>query len=95
MVISDEIHCELVFSGYIYTPFASLSEKFLMHSITCISPCKAFKITGLQIVNIISADAKIRAKIDRSININEVCNVNPFGILATMATYNENEEWLR
>lgn len=93
-VVSDEIHCELVFPGYTYTPFASLSEKFLMHSVTCISPSKAFNIAGLQIANIISADAEIRTKIDRSININEVCDVNPFGILATLAAYNESEEWL-
>lgn len=71
-VVSDEIHCELVFPGYTYTPFASLSEEFLMHSVTCTSPSKAFNLAGLQIANIISADANIRRKIDKAININEV-----------------------
>lgn len=61
-VVSDEIHCELVFPGYTYTPFASLSEKFRMHSVTCTSPSKAFNLAGLQIANIISADADIREK---------------------------------
>ena len=75
-VVSDEIHCELVFPGYTYTPFASLSEKFRMHSVTCTSPSKAFNLAGLQIANIISADADIRKKIDKAININEVCDVN-------------------
>ena len=85
VVVSDEIHCELVLPGYVYTPFASLSEEFLQHSVTCVSPSKGFNIAGLQIANIISADGEIRRKIDRAINVNEVCDVNPFGVLATMA----------
>lgn len=93
-VISDEIHCELVFPGYHYTPFASISENFLQHSVTCISPSKAFNIAGLQIANIVCADSERRMKIDRAININEVCDVNPFGVVATIAAYREGEEWL-
>ena len=93
-VVSDEIHCELVFPGHTYTSFASLSEEFRMHSVTCTSPSKAFNLAGLQIANIISADADIRRKIDKAININEVCDVNPFGVEALIAAYNEGEEWL-
>ena len=93
-IVSDEIHCELVFLGHHYTPFASISEDFLRHSVTCISPSKAFNIAGLQIANIVCADAGCRAKIDRAINDNEVCDVNPFGVIATQAAYNEGEEWL-
>ena len=93
-VVSDEIHCELVFPGHRYTPFASISEDFLRHSVTCISPSKAFNIAGLQIANIVCSDAEYRAKIDRAINDNEVCDVNPFGIITTQAAYNEGEEWL-
>lgn len=93
-VVSDEIHCELVFPAYRYTPFASLSKEFLQHSVTCISPSKAFNIAGLQIANIVCSDASRRAKIDRAINDNEVCDVNPFGVIATQAAYNEGEEWL-
>lgn len=94
VVISDEIHCELVFPGHTYTPFASLSEEMLLHSVTCLSPSKAFNIAGLQIANIVCADADLRMRIDRAINDNEVCDVNPFGIIATIAAYNEGEEWL-
>ena len=93
-VVSDEIHCELVFPGHRYTPFASISEDFLRHSVTCISPSKAFNIAGLQIANIVCADADRCARIDRAINDNEVCDVNPFGVIATQAAYNEGEEWL-
>lgn len=93
-VIADEIHCELVFPGHAYTPFASIGEEFLQNSVTCLSPSKSFNIAGLQIANIISCDETVRRKIDRAININEVCDVNPFGIEATIAAYNEGEEWL-
>ena len=93
-VIADEIHCELVYSGHTYTPFASLSDEFLQHSVTCVSPSKAFNIAGLQIANIVAADNNMRLKIDRAINDNEVCDVNPFGVQALIAAYNEGEDWL-
>ena len=84
-VVADEIHCELTYEGHDYTPFASLSERFQQNSVTCISPSKAFNLAGLQIANIISSDEEVRCRIDRAININEVCDVNPFGVIATIA----------
>lgn len=93
-VVADEIHCELVMPGHHYTPFASVSDEFLRQSVTCFSPSKAFNIAGLQIANIVCADAERRARIDRAINDNEVCDVNPFGVIALQAAYNEGEAWL-
>lgn len=93
-VVSDEIHGELVFPGHVYTPFASISDDFLRHSVTCLSPSKAFNLAGLQIANIVAADPAVRAKIDKAVNVNEVCDVNPFGVEALIAAYNEGEEWL-
>ena len=93
-VVADEIHCELTYEGHDYTPFASLSERFQQKSVTCVSPSKAFNIAGLQIANIVAADVEVRRRIDRAININEVCDVNPFGVIATIAAYNEGGEWL-
>ncbi len=93
-VIADEIHCELTYPGHDYTPFASLSQEFLTHSATCNSPTKAFNIAGLQISNIVTADTGIREKIDKAININEVCDVNPFGVEALVAAYDQGEDWL-
>ena len=94
IVVSDEIHCEIVHPGYKYIPFASISEEFQKHSVTCISPSKAFNIAGLQIANIIVENEEWRQRIDKAININEVCDVNPFGVIATIAAYNEGGEWL-
>ena len=93
-VASDEIHCELTFDGHRYTPYATLGEEFARRSASCISPTKAFNIAGLQIANIVAADADVRSRIDRAINIFEVCDVNPFGVEALIAAYNGGEEWL-
>ena len=93
-VVADEVHCELTYEGHDYTPFASLSERFPQKSVTCVSPSKAFNIAGLQIANIVAADEEVRRRIDRAININEVCDVIPFGVIATTAAYNEGGEWL-
>ena len=94
VVVADEIHCEIVHPGYKYIPFASVSEEFQKHSVTCVAPSKAFNIAGLQIANIIVENDEWRQRIDKAININEVCDVNPFGVIATIAAYNEGEEWL-
>ena len=93
-VLSDEIHCDIVMPGYKYTPFASLSDEFLLHSATCTAPTKTFNIAGTQIANITAADEDVRRRIDRAININEVCDVSPFGVTALQAAYNGGEEWL-
>ena len=93
-VISDEIHCELTFANHDYTPYGTLPDRYTSHSSVCVSPSKAFNIAGLQIANIITPDADIRTRIDRAININEVCDVNPFGVEATIAAYRESAEWL-
>ena len=93
-VLSDEIHCELVMSKHQFIPFASISKECLDNSITCNSPSKSFNIAGLQIANIISNNEETRRRIDRAININEICDVNPFGVVALQAAYNEGEPWL-
>lgn len=93
-VIADEIHCELVMPGHTFVPFASISEDTLNNSITCNSPSKSFNTAGLQIANIICNDKKTRLRIDRAININEVCDVNPFGVIALQAAYNKGSDWL-
>ncbi|MGV1721035.1 MalY/PatB family protein [Vibrio furnissii] len=94
MVISDEIHCDLMFPGQTHQPFAALGEAFLRHSVTTHSPSKSFNIAGLQIANIIAADERIRARVDRALNIHEVCDVNPLGVTALIAAYNDSEAWL-
>lgn len=94
-VVSDEIHCELTMPGHKFTPFASVSSWALQHTVTLSSPSKSFNTAGLQIANIICADEEMRRRIDRVVNIFEVCDVNPFGPVALQAAYNEGEPWLK
>lgn len=99
LLISDEIHNELTAPGTLYVPFGTVaSDKDAglegLRYCVCTSPSKAFNIAGLQNANIIVPEANLRRKIDRAININETCDVNPFGVEAIMAAYNEGLPWL-
>ncbi|WP_320151183.1 MalY/PatB family protein [uncultured Tolumonas sp.] len=94
LMISDEIHCDLVFPHQKHQPYATLGADFLAQSITCLSPSKTFNIAGLQIANIVVADPALRSRIDKALNIHEVCDVNPFGVTATIAAYTKGTEWL-
>lgn len=94
-VVADEIHCELVMPGYKYIPYGSVNDDLLKYAVILSSPSKAFNIAGLQIANIVCYDENVRRAIDRAININEVCDVNPFGIVGVIAAYNDGEEWLQ
>ena len=93
-VVSDEIHCELMMPSYKFQPFAAVSEACRQNSVILNSPSKSFNIAGLQAANIICSQPSWRRRLDRAININEVCDLNPFGPVALKAAYNESEEWI-
>lgn len=96
LLISDEIHNELARPGTEYVPMGTVltdDDKALLWAV-CTSPSKAFNIAGLQNANIIVGNSELRRRIDRAINLNETCDVNPFGVEALMAAYNEGGEWL-
>lgn len=93
-VVSDEIHCELVMPGYNFHPFAAVSDQCRKNSVILNSPSKSFNIAGLQTANIICSQPEWRRRIDRAININEVCDLNPFGPVALVAAYNESGDWI-
>ena len=89
-IVSDEIHCELVMPGHHFCPMGLIDETAIILN----SPSKSFNIAGLQTANIICTDATTRRRLDRVININEVCDLNPFGPVALIAAYNESENWI-
>jgi cystathionine beta-lyase len=93
VVISDEIHCEILFKGQKHTPFASISKKFEQNSIVCMSPSKTFNLAGLEVSTIIIPNKKLR---DNFINTRSgiVPNPNLFGYTALEAAYNQGDEWL-
>ena len=89
-IVSDEIHCELIIPGYQFCPMGTVDPDAIILN----SPSKSFNIAGLMMANIICQDAATRRRINRAININEVCDVNPFAPIAVKAAYNESEEWI-
>ena len=93
-VVSDEIHCELIMPGYQFQPFAAVSDLCRQNSVILNSPSKSFNIAGLQAANIICSQPEWRRRLDRAININEVCDLNPFGPVGLIAAYNESEDWI-
>ena len=95
-VVADEIHCEFTRPGTEYCSYASLGEEARRNCALCVAASKAFNIAGLQTAHILVADPHRRERIDRAINLHEVCDVNPFGIIATQEAYTEGgAEWLR
>ncbi len=89
-LVSDEIHCELVMPGFTFVPMGTVDTDAVVLN----SPSKSFNIAGLMMANIICPDPVKRRRLDRAININEVCDVNVFGPVAVKAAYNEGEQWL-
>ena len=93
VVISDEIHCELLFKDNQHTPFASISEEFEQNSIVCMSPSKTFNLAGLEVSSIIIPNKKLR-----HLFINTRTGILPepnlFGYTALEAAYRFGDEWL-
>ena len=89
-IVSDEIHCELTMPGHTFVPMGVVNPDAIILN----SPSKSFNIAGLTMANIICQDAETRRRLDRAINIHEVCDVNPFAPEATKAAYNESEDWI-
>jgi cystathionine beta-lyase len=94
IVISDEIHSDLVYKGYKYIPFASISKEFEQNSIICTAPSKTFNLAGLQSSNIIIPNEKFRREYEIALENIEVSRLNVFGMVACEAAYKYGEPWL-
>ena len=92
-VLSDEIHCEFTFPGHQYTPFATVVINDTDFCV-CTSASKAFNIAGLLCADIYVPNAELFAQINHALEIHEVNGLNPFGLVAQVAAYNESEAWL-
>jgi cystathionine beta-lyase len=93
IVVSDEIHCEFAFPGHTYTPFANIAIDD-MDFCVCMSASKAFNIACLLCATIYVPNKELFAQINHALEINEVNGLNPFGLVAQVAAYNESEDWL-
>jgi len=94
LIISDEIHCDLVLPGYIHTPIATLSEKIAANTITLIAPSKTFNLAGLSTSSAIIPDQQLRKSFNRIVENLHVGNGNIFGTSASIAAYTHGQKWL-
>jgi len=93
LVISDEIHADIVFSGR-HTAFSTLDERIARRSVILTSTSKSFNLAGLQLANVIIPDGDLRNTFKRQVDIDGYSNISHFGYAATIAAYNEGAEWL-
>ena len=95
LVVSDEIHCDLLSPGYRHIPFGSLGEEFAMHSIICTAPSKTFNLAGLQTANVIIPNEELRNtfyKEQQKDDGNPKCNI--LGLEGCRLAYTHGEAWL-
>ena len=93
LVVSDEIHSDILFNGNRHTVYASLSEAAAQNSIVCTAPSKTFNLAGLQFSNIIIANENLRREFLAEMDRTGYCEPSLFGLIATTAAYSEGGEW--
>jgi cysteine-S-conjugate beta-lyase len=93
IVLSDEIHCELLFKGHRHTPFASISEQFEQNSLVCMSPSKTFSLAGLGASSIIIPNKRLREEFVNA-RTGILPGPNLFALTALEAAFRYGDEWL-
>jgi cystathionine beta-lyase len=94
LILSDEIHSDLILKGSRHIPIASLSAEVSDITVTCIAPSKTFNLAGLSTSVIITSNKTLKEKYDKIIDDVHVGGGNIFGFIAFEVAYNKGEEWL-
>lgn len=94
LVVSDEIHCDILFDGNKHTVFASLSKEAAQNSIVCTAPSKSFNLAGLQFSNIIIPNPELRREFLLEMDRAGYCEPSLMGLVAATAAYKDGGEWL-
>ncbi|MBY8986255.1 MAG: pyridoxal phosphate-dependent aminotransferase [Candidatus Lokiarchaeota archaeon] len=96
VIVSDEIHCDLIFPGYKHTNIATINEEFAQNSITCTSVSKTFNLAGLKISNIVIPNPKLRQTFKNTQANLGVGGPNLFAVAAMETAYKHEfcENWL-
>ncbi|MCL1941958.1 MAG: PatB family C-S lyase [Candidatus Azobacteroides sp.] len=95
LVVSDEIHADLTFPGKTHIPFASVSEKAAMNSITLMAPSKTFNVPGVGASFYVAVNADIKEKFSCFLAKNELANGHIFAFTVTRAAYENGKDWLK
>lgn len=94
IILSDEIHSDLVLPGSLHIPVASVSEEAAAITVTCIAPSKTFNIAGLSTSSVIISDEKLRKRFSDMVEGIHIGNGNIFGNEASVAAYTHGDDWL-
>ncbi|TRW27524.1 pyridoxal phosphate-dependent aminotransferase [Flavobacterium zepuense] len=94
IVISDEIHSDLVLDTNTHIPFASLGEEHSQNSITLASPTKTFNLAGLQVGYLFTQNSAFIKAVNTILVMQEIEMLSPFAVEALIAAYTQGEEWL-
>ena len=94
LIVSDEIHSDLVFHGKKHIPTATLSPEIATHVISCISGTKTFNLAGLQASATIFPNQELKARFDKFWFNLDIHRNNAFSTIAMEVAFNEGEEWL-
>ncbi|WP_434301926.1 MalY/PatB family protein [Clostridium botulinum] len=94
LLVSDEIHSDLIFHGKKHTPTATLSKEVAKKIITCVSATKTFNLAGLQASTTIFPNEQMKQKFDGLWMNMDIQRNNAFSSVAMEVAYNEGEEWL-
>jgi len=94
LMVSDEIHSDLVFHGKKHIPTAMISDEARDHVISCISGTKTFNLAGLQASTNVFPNLEMKAAFDKFWMNLDIHRNNAFSSVAMEAAFNEGEEWL-
>lgn len=94
VIVSDEIHGDLIFQNHRHIPLASINNDIAMNTVTCIAPSKTFNLAGLQASNVIIANPKLRRLYNERLKTLSLHMESYFGGVATESAYTHGEAWL-
>jgi cystathionine beta-lyase len=92
-IVSDEIHCDLLYPGKRHIPIASLDAEVSRRTITLMAPSKTFNLAGLYTSFAIIPDAELRKRFTRLLH-SRGAGINLLGLVAAEAAYRHGQEWL-
>lgn len=95
IVISDEMHGDLTYSGYTHIPFAKAHSNHLSYSITCAAPSKTFNIAGMQSSIFIIPNQEVKEKYEALLTGFGLMRPNAFAVEGTIAAYYRGLPWLQ
>jgi len=94
ILVSDEIHCDLVFAGAHHTPTIVAAPDVADRLVTCVSATKTFNLAGAHVGALITTNPDLKRRIDARVAATSLASYNRFGMIATEAAWRTGEEWL-